>query len=81
MEVGRRICGLRDEFLLIRDLNMFYFLPYLLGEDSDFDYFFSNGLKPPTSYVCNDQFTLVAFGNIEGMKSYLLISGLFCKPI
>ena len=32
---------------------MFYFHPYLFGEDSHFDWYFSDGLKPPTRKSLN----------------------------
>ena len=37
-------------FIWVVVSNIFYFHPYL-GKDSQFDYYFSDGLKPPTSYV------------------------------
>ena len=38
------------EFILGGGVKAFLFLP-LFGEDSQFDYYFSTGLKPPTSYM------------------------------
>ena len=42
--------------------NIFYFQPYL-GEDSHFDQYFSDGLKPPTRMLC---FESVSFSSSEG---------------
>ena len=52
----------RENTLLVGGFKYFLFSPLLvLGEDFQFDYYFSNGLKPPTRENMSTFYALVRF--------------------